>query len=333
MEKKIFTIENKKGMKLCVLNYGANMQALYVPNAKGEVKDVVLGYDTLDAYEQNESFFGCTVGPIANRTENASYRINGERYHLEVNDNENNLHSNFKNGYHKCFFDIEEAAGKLVCTLFNKEQDIQGSPGNKKVVVTYALSDDNALSISYEVTSDKNTWINMTNHSYFNLSGHDSGRIESHYAQIFSDEITEIRSGSIPTGKLQKVENTPMDFREKQRILERIDEEYEQLQLAGGYDHNYVLKNAEDGLRKVAILSDERAERTMEIYTDLPGVQLYAGNFIGDTIGKNGTVYSKRHGVCFETQYYPNAINIANFPAPITGPNHPFVSKTIYKFL
>jgi len=173
----------------------------------------------------------------------------------------------------------------------------------------------------------------MTNHSYFNLSGHDSGKIESNYIQIFSDKITEVVKGSIPTGRLLLVEKTSMDFREKKRILERIEEDYEQLKITGGYDHNYVLKENKEEIKKIAILSDEKSGIAMEVYTDLPGVQLYAGNFIGDTIGKEGVKYTKRNGVCLETQYYPNAINIEAFPSPITGPNKPYKTTTIYKFI
>jgi aldose 1-epimerase len=172
----------------------------------------------------------------------------------------------------------------------------------------------------------------MTNHSYFNLSGHDAGEIESHFVQIFSDEIAEVREGAIPTGRLISVENTPMDFRKNTRIFDRIEEDYDQLKITGGYDHNYVNKGTDAGIQKVAILSDEKSGRVMEVYTDLPGVQLYAGNCIEEMVGKDGATYNKRHGVCFETQYYPNAINIENFPSPITGPNKPFESTTIFKF-
>jgi aldose 1-epimerase len=333
MEKKIYSIENKNGMKACVLNYGAILQALYVPNKDGKIDDVVLGYDNLDAYEKNAPFFGGTIGPVGNRTENASYQIGNKTYQMEVNDNENNLHSSIDGGYHKAFFDIKKDGKKLICTLLSKDGDVLGSPGNKKVTVSYELTDDNELIISYHVTSDKETWINMTNHSYFNLNGHDSGVIESHYAQVFADAITEVRAGAIPTGKLLEVEDTPMDFRVKTRILDRIEADFEQLKLTSGYDHNYVLNNYDGNMRRVAILSDDEAGREMEVYTDLPGVQMYAGNFIMDEDGKNGTLYKRRNAVCFETQYYPNAINDVNFPSPITGPGKPFETKTIYKFI
>lgn len=205
MEKKIFSIENKNGMKACVLNYGAILQSLYVPDKNGKLDDVVLGYDDLDAYEKNACFFGGTIGPVGNRTENATYRIGDKTYQMEVNDNENNLHSSIDKGYHKAFFDIKKEANKLICTLCSKENDVAGSPGNKVVTVVYEVSDENELIISYHVTSDKETWVNMTNHSYFNLSGHASGLIDTHYVQIFADSITEIREGAIPTGKLLKV--------------------------------------------------------------------------------------------------------------------------------
>ena len=246
MEKKIYSIENTKGMKACIMNYGANLQALYVPNKKGEIKDVVLGYSNLDSYEENDAFFGCTVGPIANRTENATYKIDGDIYNLDKNNDVNNLHSHFEKGYHKCFFDITEEKSKLICTLISKEDDVSGSPGNKEITVTYEITEDNELSISYKVTSDKDTWINMTNHSYFNLRGHDAGKIEDHMVQIFSDKITEVRDGSIPTGRLIDVENTPMDFRKETRIFDRIEDDYDQLKITGGYDHNYVLRDLKD---------------------------------------------------------------------------------------
>ena len=318
-------------MKAHVLNYGAILQGLEVPDKNGDIKDVVLGYDDVDQYEQNYSFFGCTVGPIANRTAYAAYRIDGLLYQLDPNDNENNLHTNIEEGYHKQYFSVEEKPGKIVCSLEANDGEL-GSPGNKKITVTYSLSENNELSIHYEVTSDKHTWINMTNHSYFNLAGHDSGVIDDHYVEIQANSIVAVREGSIPTGELLAVDGTPMDFRTSKRIMERINEPYEQLILTSGYDHNYCLENRVGGQRLVATFEDKKAGRIMDVLTDLPGGQLYTGNFIGDEQGKNGAKYAKNHGVCFETQYYPNAINEESFLSPITGPEAKYETTTIYRF-
>ncbi len=333
MEKKLYSLENKNGMKVWILNYGAIIQSLFVPDANGNLTDVVLGYDDFDAYEDNACFFGAAIGPVANRTEDGVYHLNGNTYQLPKNENGNNLHSDFEKGYHKCYFDVKEEAGTLICTYLDKDGDIAGSPGNKQVTITYSLTDENELGILYEVTSDQDTWVNLTNHTYFNLAGHDSGLIETHHTQILSDAITEVREGAIPTGRLLDVENTPFDFRESKRILDRIEEDVKQLQLTGGYDHNYVLRDQNTGMRFVGALSDTSSGRKMEIYTDLPGMQFYAGNFISEGLGKAGATYGKRHAVCFETQYYPNAINVESFPSAITGPEKQYTTKTIYKFV
>lgn len=331
MEKKLYTLENKNGMKAYILNYGAILQGLEVPDKDGNRKDVVLGYDDLDQYEKNNCFFGCTVGPIANRTAYAVYRLDGLQYQLDPNENENNLHSSMEDGYHKQYFSVEEKPGAVICTLQANDGEL-GSPGNKEIKVTYSLSEDNGLSIHYEVTSDKNTWINLTNHSYFNLAGHDSGVIDDHYLVIHANSITAVRDGSIPTGELLSVEGTPMDFRTSTRIMERIKEPFEQLLLTSGYDHNYCLENASGGQRVVATFEDKKAGRIMDVLTDLPGGQLYSGNFIKDEQGKNKAQYGKNHGVCFETQYYPNAINESSFLSPITGPDAKYETTTIYRF-
>lgn len=328
-----FTLENANGMKARLINYGATLVNLYVPDKDGKVEDVVLGFDKLEDYYENESFLGSTIGPSANRTGNAAFRVDGKIYQIDANDGPNNLHSSFTNGYHKRVWEVAET-GEASVTLFLEAPDgDMGFPGNKRMTMTYSLSDDNALQLKYHGTSDKNTVINMTNHTYFNLSGHQAGKIEDHVLTIHAGNYTPVIPGCIPTGEIAPVEGTPMDFTSPKPIGQDIEADFEQLKLGQGYDHNFVIDGADGTLREIAVVEDKKSGRKLKTFTTLPGVQFYAGNCIGVQKGKDGVTYGPRMGMCLETQYFPDAINKPNFPSNVFGPDRDYEAVTVYQFV
>ena len=327
-----YTLSNAGGMQAKIINFGANLISLLVPDQNGNLEDVVLGFDKLEDYYGNGSFFGATVGPSANRIAGACFEIDGQRYQIDANDGENNLHSHIEEGYHKRVWDVTETENGLVLSLEGKDGEM-GFPGNKKVTVTFSLSDDNALKLSYHVTADANTIVNMTNHTYFNLAGHKAGRIEDHLLKINASHYTPVVPGAIPTGKIAPVEGTPMDFTKMKPIGQDINADCEQLKIGQGYDHNFVIDGADGTLREIAEAEDPKSGRKMKVFTDLPGVQFYAGNCIGEETGKENTAYGPRKGFCLETQFYPDNIHHPNFPQAVFGPGKDYDSVTIYQFV
>lgn len=325
-----YEISNGKGMKATVLTYGAILQKLLVPDADGNVKDVVLGFDTLKPYFKNRSFFGATIGPNANRIANASFTLNGKKYDLKVNDGKNNLHSDEKLGYHKQVWDAEESDNSVTFSLTDDAS--MGFPGKKEVRVTYEVTEDNELKISYDVTADTETIVNMTNHSYFNLLGHDAGTVTDHVLTLNASRYTPVVKGAIPTGELAAVKDTVFDFTSPQRVGEHINDKIEQLKLVKGYDHNWVLDNWDGTLKKAAEVTAPGTTLKMEVYTDLPGIQFYAGNCITPEPGKADAFYEKRSALCLETQFFPDTANEPDFPQAVFGPKKPYRSTTIYKF-
>lgn len=328
----LYTISNQNGMKAAVTNFGAILVQLIVPDSKGESRDVVLGFDSVTGYEKNDCFFGSTIGRNANRIGGAEFELDGTAIHLAANENGNNLHTDFDHGFHKVIWNAEmqEAENAVKFTYCSPDGE-NGFPGNLNMSVTYTLQEDNAIRIDYDGVSDKKTVINVTNHSYFNLGGHDSGSICDEKIMIHADGFTEILPGAIPTGKTLPVEGTPMDLRALKRVGDEIDAEFEQLTLVGGYDHNWVLHN-NGKLEQIAQVEDDRSGITMEVYTDLPGVQFYAGNAITPQQGKNGAMYDKRHALCLETQYFPDSVNHPEFPQPVFDAGQASHTTTIYKF-
>lgn len=327
-----YTLSNAGGMQAKIINFGANLISLLVPDQNGNLEDVVLGYDKLEDYYGNGSFFGATVGPSANRIAGACFEIDGQRYQIDANDGENNLHSHIQEGYHKRVWDVTETENGLVLSLEGKDGEM-GFPGNKKVTVTFSLSDDNALKLSYHVTADANTIVNMTNHTYFNLAGHKAGRIEDHLLKINASHYTPVVPGAITTGKIAPVEGTPMDFTKMKPIGQDINADCEQLKIGQGYDHNFVIDGADGTLREIAEAEDPKSGRKMKVFTDLPGVQFYAGNCIAEETGKENTAYGPRKGFCLETQFYPDNIHHPNFPQAVFGPGKDYDSVTIYQFV
>lgn len=331
----LYSIKNSSGMQADVINYGAVLVSLFVPNNKGELADVVLGYDRGKDYFVNPNYMGGIIGPVANRTENAGFEIDGIHYDIPANENGNNLHSDGEKGFHKVLWTAEKNAENGVTFTYSPEDGYLGFPGNRKFQVTYTLTEDNALEIHYYAETDKKTLVNVTNHSYFNLKGHDSEKsIEDEKLWLKASHYTKIREGSIATGEIATVKGTPFDFTVMKPIGRDIRQEDSQLKLAGGYDHNFVMDDYEAGkLQKIAELTDEEAGRTMEVYSDLPGVQLYTGNFIDVQFGKGDAYYSPRVALALETQYFPNCANQAGFYKPVVCPGKPYTSTTIFKFL
>ncbi|MCI6714361.1 MAG: aldose epimerase family protein [Lachnospiraceae bacterium] len=327
-----FTISNANGMQAKIINFGAILVSLLVPDKDGKPEDVVLGYDSLEEYYGNGSFFGATIGPSANRIGGASFEINGKAYQIDVNDGPNNLHSHMENGYHKQVWDAVEGDNSVTLTLEGKDGEM-GFPGNKKITMVYSLSEDNALKLSYHVSADADTIVNLTNHTYFNLAGHKAGKIEDHLLQLHAGNYTPVVPGAIPTGEIQPVAGTPMDFTKMKPIGQDINADFEQLKLTLGYDHNFVIDGADGSLKEIAVAEDPKSGRKMKVFTTLPGVQFYAGNCIGEDTGKDNTPYGPRKGFCLETQYYPDNIHHPNFPQSVFGPGRDYESVTVYQFL
>lgn len=315
----LYTISNSKGMKATVTNLGAILTQLMVPDQAGKAEDITLGYETVEDYYDNESFFGAVIGPCANRTAGAMLTIDGVSYQIDVNDGENNLHSHFQLGYHKRVWEADVREDGVTFRL--EDPGTLGFPGTKEISIAYTVTEDNDLKLHYHGTATETTVINLTNHTYFNLDGVGSGKIEDHELQLFASHYTPVVKGAIPTGEIAPVAGTPLDFTKMTRIGDRIGDDFEQLKLVQGYDHNFCVDGWKDDgqLRPVAIAKGPKSGRVMKVYSDLPGVQFYAGNCIGATTGKNGIHYDKRDGFCLETQYYPDTIHHENFPSYLFG--------------
>lgn len=327
----LYTITNRNGMQVAVTNVGAALVKVICPDEKGVMADVVLGFDSGEGYLENPSFFGAVIGPNANRTGGASFELDGRLCQLDVNDGKNNLHSHKEKGWHKRFWEASISDDSVTFSLEDTDGNL-GFPGNKKASVTYSLDGENALKLHYHADSDKRTLLNLTNHTYFNLDGHGSGSIEGHILQLAASRYTPADAGSIPNGEIAAVEGTPMDFREGKKVSRDIGADFQQLEFAGGYDHNWVIDGWDGSLRRFATLQSPVSGRRMEAYTTLPGVQFYAGNFIAHQIGKEGASYGFRSGMCLETQYFPDAVHKPAFPSAVFGEGKAYDSVTVYRF-
>ncbi len=326
----LYTIINQNGMKACVTDIGAVLVNLWVPDKDGKMEDVVLGFDSAEAYLSNPSYFGAVIGPSANRIGGASFEIDDVIYQVAVNDNANNLHSHAQYGYHKRVWDAQILENGVEFSL--TDPATMGFPGNKEVRITYILNDENGLELHYHADSDARTILNLTNHTYFNLNGAGNGTILSHELCMMASMYTPADDCSIPVGDIVPVAGTPMDFTRMTTVGDRIDSDFEQLRFAGGYDHNWVIDDWNGELRYFATVKAPESGRIMEVATTLPGVQFYAGNFITRQTGKAGAVYDKRSGLCLETQYYPDSIHHDNFPSCVFGEGKAYDSVTVYRF-
>lgn len=333
-ELNLYSFTNKNGVTMALTELGATLVSLTMQDKDGAVRDVVLGYDTPQEYVDNTCFFGTVIGRSGNRIDKGSFVIGGKTYQMDINDNENNLHSG-NDGFDTRKWDVkavDEEKNSITFALESPDGD-QGFPGNFQVAVTYTLTDDNEVVLHYEGTSDADTVANLTNHSYFNLAGHDSGSIEDQMLMLNAPAYTPVRDGqAIPTGEIAPVAGTPMDFGTAKAIGQDIEADFEQLKFVGGYDHNYVLSDTVGTMKKMAEAYSEKTGIVMEAFTDCCGVQFYAGNFITPQKGKGGAAYGKRHGFCLESQYYPNSINQEGFPSPLLKAGEKYETITSYKF-
>ena len=331
----LYTLTNAAGMKVQITNYGGIITSLSVPDRNGVSADVVLGYDHLDQYIKSNPFFGALIGRYGNRIAAGKFSLNGETYTLAVNNGVNHLHGGIK-GFDKVVWDAKTAQTEQAVSLelsYLSVDGEEGYPGNLQAQVTYSLTNDNELQISYHATTDKPTVCNLTNHSYFNLKDGGASPILNHVLQINADRYTPVDATLIPTGELAPVEGTPFDFRRSTAIGARISDDNEQLKNGGGYDHNFVFNGEMGKLRLVATVSEPTTGRVMQVYTTEPGVQFYSGNFLdGSITGKKGVVYQKRSGLCLETQHFPDSPNQPNFPTTTLNPGETYQSKTVYKF-
>lgn len=331
----LFTLRNASGMEVKVTNYGGIITELKVPDRDGKIDDITLGYDNLDGYLKSSPYFGALIGRYGNRIGKAQFKLDGNTYKLPANDGPNTLHGG-TTGFDKVVWQAEpferEGERGIVFTYTSPDGD-QGFPGTLNAKVTYTLTDNNELTFDYEATTDKPTVVNLTQHAYFNLAGDGSGDILGHELMINADRYTPVDAQLIPTGELAKVEGTPFDFRTKKPIGEGVDAAHEQIKRGGGYDHNFVLNRAGEGLELAARVEEPKTGRVMEVFTTEPGVQFYSGNFLdGSITGKNGHVYNKRYGLCLETQHFPDSPNQPSFPSTRLDPGQTYSSKTVYRF-
>ena len=328
---KKYILENGKGMKAVVLNLGAGLAELWVPDQDGALRDVVWGYEKAEDYEVNGPDFGAIVGRNANRIGGAVITIAGKDYTLAKNNGENNLHSGPDMYFTRIWKGIVADDNKVEFSLHSPDGD-QGYPGNADITVSYTLTDDGELQIVYQGKADQDTIFNLTNHSYFNLDGQESDSVLAQKVWLDADAFTPGDAGLIPTGEIRDVTGTPMDFRTEHMIGERIDADYEPLKQAGGYDHNYVLKN-EGKYALCGKLISQKSGICMEVSTDLPGIQLYSANFLeNEKGGKEGRTYGRRSAICFESQYFPDACHHENFQSPIVKAGEVYRTKTGYRF-
>jgi len=330
----LYTLTNSHGVEIKAMNYGGIIISIKVPDRKGQFADIVLGHDKLEGYIPNPPYFGAIVGRYANRIANGEFTLDDKTYHLPKNDGPNTLHGGTDKTFNKVVWDAEPLKGKTgVAFSYLSHDGDDGFPGNLHMKVTYTLTDTNELVIDYEATTDKATPINVSQHSYFNLKGQGDGDILDHDIMINADRFTPVDKNLIPTGELRPVKGTPFDFTKSTRIGSRIDDNYEQLVLGHGYDHNFVLNRKGSGLVLAARVYEPTTGRVLEVSTTQPGVQFYTGNFLDGTItGTDGKVYKRRYGLCLETQHFPDSPNHPSFPNTILRPGEKFHQTTVFKF-
>lgn len=339
----LYTVTNANGVVMKATNYGGVLTSLMVPDADGQLEDVVLGFDsvagyTFEAYRASNPYFGAIIGRYGNRIGGAQFELDGETYQLAANNGPNTLHGG-NVGFDKVVWDAEPFADErgqgVVFTRVSPDGE-EGFPGTLTTSVTYLLTDDDEVVFEYEATTDQATPVNLTQHAYFNLGGHDSGTILNHELMLNADAFTPVDAELIPTGEVRPVDGTPFDFRELTPIGERIDADDEQIAFGPGYDHNWVLVEGgadADGLRLAARVVEPESGRVMEVYTTEPAIQFYAGNFLDGTLtGKGGVSYERRTGFCLETQHYPDGPNQPDFPSTILRPGETYSSRTVYAF-
>ena len=330
----LYTLRNGK-VEAAITNYGGIVVSLKSPDRNGKLDDVVLGFRDLEPYTKPGPYFGALIGRYGNRIAKGRFKLNGVEYKLATNNGENHLHGGIK-GFDKVVWtgrEMKTKAGPAVVLTYLSKDGEEGYPGNLRVRVVYTLTSKNELKIDYSATTDKDTVINLTHHSYFNLAGEGNGDILQHLVKINADRFVPIDAGSIPTGELSKVAGTPFDFLKPAAIGARIDDAHEQLKNGNGYDHTFVINGRPGTLRMAATAYEPSTGRTMEVWTTEPGMQFYTGNFLDGTLtGKSGKAYPRRSGFCFETQHYPDSPNQPSFPTTTLRRGATYTSTTIYRF-
>ena len=329
----LYTLVNSEGAQAEITNYGGIVVSLMMPDQEGEFEDIVLGFDTLDEYLQGHPYFGATVGRYANRIADAEFTLDGETYQLTANDGENHIHGG-EQGFDKVVWRAQAYTtpnGPALRLYYVSEDGEEGYPGNLEVRVTYTLTNDNELRADFHATTDAPTICNLTHHSYFNLAG--EGDILDHVVMLPADHFTPVDEELIPTGEVRPVEGTPFDFREPTPIGARIDEENEQLERGGGYDHNWVYEKEAGELTLLARVVEPESGRVMEVFSTKPGMQLYTGNFLdGSLTGKDGWVYEQRHAFCMEPHYFPDSPNQPDFPSAVLRSDETYDHTMVYRF-
>ncbi|HPF50232.1 MAG TPA: aldose epimerase family protein [Draconibacterium sp.] len=329
----LYTLTNSDGMLVQITNFGGKVVNLWTPDRNGDFSDIVLGFKTGNEYlKTTEKYFGSLIGRYGNRIGGGHFTIGDSIYTLVQNNGPNALHGGIK-GYNNVVWDADQTDNHTLVLTYLSPDGEEGYPGNLNVKVQYKLTDENELKIEYWATTDKTTPVNLTHHSFFNLKGAGSGDVLDHIVQINADYYTPVDAGLIPTGEIAPVEGTPMDFRTPVTIGARINDDFEQLKFGNGYDHNWVLNEAEEGLTFAAKVVEPESGRTMEVYTNEPGMQFYTGNFLNGTVtGKEGVLYLFRGAFCMETQHYPDSPNKPDFPSTILEPGQEYYSVCVYKF-
>lgn len=327
----VFELSNGT-ITLKVSNFGATITSLLVPDAKGNLADVVLGFDSIDTYiNGNAPYFGCIVGRVANRIKDGKFTLNGVNYSLPINNGPNSLHGGNK-GFDKVLWEVVEhktTQNPSITFKYHSKDREEGYPGDVTVTATYSLPSSDSLKLEMTAEAkDKATPINLAQHTYWNLAGHDSGNILNHLIQIWGSQITPIDNNSIPTGELMAVKGTPFDFTTENKVGSRFNE------VPGGYDHNYVLDLGEErlGMKRAAKVKDPSSSRVLNLWTDAPGVQFYTANYVDGVKGKGGAVYQKQSGLCLETQGFPNAINEPKFPSIVVQPSEKYRHTMVFEF-
>jgi aldose 1-epimerase len=331
----LYTLRNSNGIEVRITNYGGRLVSVHTPDRQGNFGDIVLGFDDLAGYLGKNPYFGALVGRYANRIANGSITLDGKSYHLARNNGENALHGGLK-GFDKVVWEGSEVRADKIPALelsYLSRDGEEGYPGNLQVKVRYTLTDGNELRIDYTASTDQITVLNLTNHSYFDLSGTAQGNIVDSVVSINANQFTPVNSHLIPTGELRAVDSTPFDFRSAERIGSRIDNADEQLGYGKGYDHNFVLNRNGSPICLSARAADPATGRVLEVFTTQPGMQFYTGNHLdGSVTGKGGKVYGPRSGMCFETQHFPDSPNQPQFPSSELKPGQTYKATTIFRF-
>ena len=328
----LYTLKNSTGMVVQITNYGGKIVSILVPDKDGNLGDVNLGYETAETYLNGIASLGATMGRYANRIANAQFTLNDSTYQLAKNAGENSIHGG-NQGFRFQVWDAEQIDDQTLALSYLSEDGEEGYPGNLQVKVIFTVTEDNELKLEYAATTDKPTVLNFTNHAFFNLAGEGNGDVLDHVLYVNADQFTVVDEESIPTGEIRDVAGTPLDFTTPTRIGDRIDADNEQLQYAGGYDHNYVINKAEGELALAARLSEPNSGRVMEVYTTEPGIQVYTANSLtNEDTGKGGKTYGPRSSICLETQHFPDSPHHPHFPSTVLNPGEEYLSTTIYKF-